>query len=102
MVNTFLGAEEQTRQSIAIYLAAINWLKEHECKHYFGAPLEVWLKFIPSTGPDTFVPVTNIVCRAAHLTDTVRFNRVLEEAVTIVVPLNNFAGLYVCYVLAVT
>ena len=43
--------------------------------------------------PETYVPVVNIICRCAYLVEQVKFNRILEEEVTIVVPVYNFFGL---------
>ena len=78
---------------VTVHLAAVNWLDVHPCKDWFGTPVEVWQKPIRHCQSDTFVPVTDIVCRCAHTTKKVRFNRILEEEITAVVPLNHFCGL---------
>ena len=78
---------------VAVYLAAVNWLDVHPYKDWFGAPVEVWQKPIRHPQPDTFVPITNILCRCAYVTKKVRFNRVMEEEITAVIPINHFTGL---------
>ena len=92
IVEVFLKMNGIQRQQ-NVYLASINWLSEHEYRHWFRPPVEVWRVFCPSVGPSCFIPITNILCRCAHLTDSVRFSSILEENVTIVVPLNRFEGL---------
>ena len=92
-VNIIVQASNETQKQQVVYLASINWLSEHEHKHWFGTPVEVWRKFLPCVGPNTFVLVTNIFCRCAHLTEKTVFNQMLEEVVTIVVPLNHFSRL---------
>lgn len=82
-----------TRTQKKVYLALINWLSEHEHRHWFCHPTEVWRVFSPSLGPSCFIPMSNILCRGAHLTEKIQFSRALEENVTIVVPLNPFHGL---------
>ena len=82
-----------TNRAVAVYVAAINWLDKHPYKHWFGAPVEVWQKTIHHSMPHTFVPVTDIVCRCAHVSHKVRFSRELEEDITAVVPINYYAGL---------
>ena len=76
-----------------IYLAAINWLEEHPNKDYFSSPIEVWRKFIPCSTPEDFIPVSCIVCRCAYIEDMIKFNSVLQETVTVVVPIHYFYGL---------
>ena len=78
---------------INIYLAAITWLKDHPNKTWFNPPIEVWRKFTQCHHPDTFVTVSRIVCRCAHVTEEVEFTNGYKETVTIVVPLNNYYGL---------
>lgn len=86
------GTDDRT---VELCFCALDWLLEHPEKHWFHSPVEVWQKLhiLPNAKPNTFIPVSNIVCRCAYLIDVVRFSRVLEEVVTIVVPLNNFSGL---------
>jgi len=92
VVDVFLRTNDiQTQQKV--YLASIHWLSEHEHRQWFSHPVEVWRVFSPCVGSSCFIPVSNIVCRCAHLTETIQFNRILEENVTIVVPLNHFGGL---------
>ena len=93
MVNVILQVNDGMHKQQLVYLVSINWLKEHEHKHWFGNPVEVWQRFTPPAGPDDFIPMTNLLCRCAHLTNAVKFNDIMEESVTIVVPLNHFAGL---------
>ena len=71
---------------ITVYLATINWLDVHPYKDWFGAPVEVWQKPICCLQSNTFLPLTDILCRCAYITKKVRFNRVMEEEITAVVP----------------
>ena len=91
VVDAFLkinGIQKQQK----IYLALINWLSEHEKRHWFPRPVEVWRVFSPCVGL-CFIPVSNILCRCAHLTEVIQFDRVMTESVTITVPLNHFDDL---------
>ena len=94
-VNTILKFPDDVGEKgvVDIYLAAINWLHEHPKKSWFIPPVEVWRKFCPCVQSDSFIPVTNIVCKCAYLVDTIKFSQILEDTVTIVVPVYNFAGL---------
>ena len=92
VVDVFLNVDG-TRTQKKVYLAFINWLSEHEYRYWFSHPIEVWRIFSPSLGPSCFIPVSNILCRCAHLTEKIQFSGALEENVTIVVPLNPFHGL---------
>lgn len=76
-----------------LYLVAINWLEEHPQKNWFHPPIEVWRNFLPCSLTESFIPVSNITCRCAYIENMIKFNRVLEEIVTVVVPLHNFYGL---------
>ena len=83
VVDAFLkinGIQKQQK----IYLALINWLSEHEKRHWFPRPVEVWRVFSPCAG-SYFIPVS----RCAHLTEVIQFDRVMTESVTITVPLNH-------------
>ena len=90
VVDAFLKISGIQRKQ-KIYLALINWLSEHEHTHWFPRPVEVWRVFSPCVG-SCFIPVSNILCRCAHLTEMIQFNRVMKENVTITVPLNHFDG----------
>lgn len=97
-VNKFIMAsvillENGQQKQESVFLASIDWLIQHEHKAWFGDnSIQVWRKFIPSMGYN-FIPVTNILCRCAYVNDSVKFNQIHEETVTIVILLNNFAGL---------
>ena len=78
---------------INIYMAAISWLKDHPNKTWFNPPIEIWRRFSECRYPDTFVTISRIICRCAHLTEQVEFSNGYKETVTIVVPLNNYYGL---------
>ena len=81
-------------QNINIYMSAVSWLKDHPNRNWFGQPIEVWRKFSEGRYPDTFVSVSNIVCRCAHLTEDIEFHYGYKETVTTVIPLHNYFGLY--------
>ena len=92
-VSTLLSIENnKCTKTISVTLACINWMLPHEHKNWYGAPVEVWRVFQSSRFPDAYIPITDILCRCAHVTETVNFNEVLDT-VTIVVPINNFSGL---------
>lgn len=75
-----------------IFLACIDWLEEHDKKSWFGYPV-VWQKYLTSESVYC-IPMSNVLCRCAYINDDVTFNdRTYKETVTIVIPLNNFAGL---------
>ena len=93
MVNIILQLSDRMQKQQVLYLVGVNWLKEHEHRHWFADPVEVWQKFTPPRRPEDFIPIKNLLRRCAHLTNTMKFNHVLEETVTIVVPLNQFAAL---------
>jgi hypothetical protein len=97
MTHKFMKVTVFLKQSIdervEFYLAALDWLLEHPEKNWFHPPIEIWRRFLPNMHPNAFILVSNILCRCAYLIDTIRFSPALEEAVTIVVPLNNFSGL---------
>ena len=87
------NSEPSRNRSVTVFVAAINWLDEHPCKHWFGAPVEVWQKVSHHSMPHIFVPVPDIVCRCAFVSNKVKFNEELEEDITAVVPINHFSGL---------
>ena len=92
-VNTLLSTDnDSSSKSVAVTLAGINWMLPHENKNWYGAPVEVWRVYQPSIFPDAYIPISNMLCRCAYVTETVMINEVLDT-VTIVVPINNFAGL---------
>ena len=66
----------------------------HEHKNWYGTPVEVWRVYHdqPSRFLDTYIPISNMLCRCAYVAETVMINEVLDT-VTIVVPINNFTGL---------
>lgn len=80
-------------KSCDLYLAAINWLEEHPEKHWFNPPIEVWRPFLPCPFTESFIPVPHLVCRCAYTENVIKFNRILEETVTVVIPIHNFYGL---------
>lgn len=94
MVDVILQVSNNIQKQQIVFLASIDWLSEHEQKHWFGTytPVEVWQNFLADLAPNTFILITNMLCRCAYLTDKIRFN-VAEDPVTIVVPLHQFAGL---------
>lgn len=73
-----------------IYLVAINWLEEHPEKSWFDPPIEVWSRYLPCSVPESYIPVSHVV---AYLEDTIEFNHLFEEIVTVVIPIHNFYGL---------
>ena len=89
---TALLKEETNSRAVNVTLACINWLQPHQHKDWYGAPVEVWRVFNPSPHTDAYIPITNVLCRCAYVTETVTFGHV-EETVTIVIPTNNFSGL---------
>ena len=93
-VSVLLQTSENTEpMSCNIFLACIDWLLEHCEKNFFGLPVEVWCKytFRPGERAHSFIPVVCIKCRCAYL-DHIIIPQ-LREQVTIVIPINNFAGL---------
>ena len=61
-------------------------------KSYFGSAY-VWTLMLQSSRfPDAYIPITDVLCRCAHVTETVNFNAVFDT-VTIIVPINHFCGL---------
>ena len=91
-VSVVLKTDGNTERQENIFLASIDWLIEHENRLWFGDYVEVCEEYLPSIRPD-FIPVSNILCRCAHLTDKVKFHQQYEETVTMVIPLNHFPGL---------
>lgn len=87
------NSEPSKSKTVTIFVAAVNWLDEHPYKDWFGAPVEVWQKVSHHSVPHTFVPVADIVCRCAFVSNKVKFNEELEEDITAVVPINHFSGL---------
>lgn len=90
-VTAMLQVESNTKL-VEITLASVNWLLPHQYRYWFGVPIEVWQVYNLRHYPDAYVPVTNLLCRCAHITEKVTFGCV-EDTVTIIVPINNFAGL---------
>ena len=82
-----------SNKTVAVFIAAINWLDEHPYRDWFGAPVQVWQKVTHHSMPHTFVLVTDIVCRCAYVSHKVTFSNELEEEITAVVPINHFSGL---------
>ena len=81
---------------INIYMAAISWLKDHPWFNH-----QIWRRFSECRYPDTFVTVSRIVCRCAHLTEEIEFSNKYKETMTIVVPL-SFAFIIISMIANVT
>ena len=77
---------------VTVHLTAVNWLDVHPAKIGLVHPWKCGNNQFVIGKPDTFVPVTDIVCRCAHITKKVRFNRTLKEEKTAIVPLSCFCG----------
>ena len=77
---------------VEVTLANVNWLLPHQHKDWFGAPVEVWRVYNPCCYSDAYIPVTSLLCRCAYIIANVTFGTI-EDTVTIVVPINSFAGL---------
>jgi hypothetical protein len=92
IASVILKMDDSTERQESLFLASIDWLMEHENRAWFGNHVEVWERYLPSIRPD-FIPISNIICRCAHLTNLVEFNQQYGETVTTVIPLNNFSGL---------
>lgn len=91
-INIILNFPNEGDQGRHIFLCGLNWLQEHPHKNWFHHPVEVWRKanLQNSILPSSFIPISSIACRCAHITNMVRFSRELEEIVTIVIPINTF------------
>lgn len=83
---------ENSTKLIDVTMAGVSWLLPHQHKEWFGLPIEVWRVLNPSNHPDAYVPVTSLLCRCAYVTEKVTFG-VIEDLVTIAVPINDFSGL---------
>ena len=70
----------------------VNWLLPHLHRDWFGELIEVWRVYNSCQYPDPYIPVTNLLCRCTNITETVTFGRV-QDTVTIIIPIDNFAGL---------
>ena len=93
-VNIILKLPNQDIETVSVYLSGLNKLQEHPENNWFHSPVEVWRKIdLLNLQPNTFIPVSSIVCRCAYIFELIRFNRILEDTVTVVVPLSNFWGL---------
>lgn len=66
VILRFNGVQTQEK----VYLAIIHWLSEYEHRQWFCHPVEVWHVLSPCVGSSCFIPVSNILCRCAHLTET--------------------------------
>ena len=73
------------RVSTWLIRVANNFMKRN-----YGA-FYVWRIFNPSSYPDAYIPILNGLCRCAYVMETLIFGRV-DDTVTVVVPINNFAG----------
>ena len=83
---------EGNTKLVEVTLANVNWLLPHQHKDWFGAPVDVWWVYNPCRYSDAYIPVTSLLCRCAYIIGNVTFGTV-EDTVTIVVPINSFAGL---------
>ena len=65
-VNTLLSIDNDSPSKIvAVTLAGFNWMLPHEHKNWYGAPVEVWRLYQPCRFPDTYIPISNMLCRCA-------------------------------------
>ena len=84
-------------KTFQVTLAGVNWLTNHEHKHWYayGSPVEVWEVYDASNlTAECFIPVINILCRCAHIRKKVTFSSSVQETVTVIVPLDHFAGIH--------
>lgn len=89
-VSVILQQDEHIHR---LYLANVDWLLEHEYKNFFGYPAEVWCKYTPNYNTFCFIPVVSIQSRCAFVVHSIKFNRLLDEEVTVVIPLDHYCGL---------
>ena len=73
-------------ETITLWLAAVNYFHEHNCKVWFGYPTEVWATV---TSVDMYyLPLTNLANEVAYTSMNVDFGRIIGiDKVLLVVPL---------------
>lgn len=87
LIHHFLKVDIIFRESPrSIWFVAVNYFFEHQCRVWFGLPVEVWSTV---TSQDiTYIPLTCIKSRVAYSKQDVNFGRVIgTEKVLIVSPL---------------
>ena len=69
-----------------VWMAAVSWFMNHQCKVWFGSPCQVWSS--ATTHPSySFVLIEDIVSRVLYTKSNVNFGRFIgSETVVVVVP----------------
>lgn len=66
-----------TKQPHTVWLAAVKWFEEHQCKVWFGHPTQVWST---TDRPGQFyVPISDIKSRVVYSNHVVNFGRIIGE-----------------------
>ena len=73
---------------VAEWVAAVKWYETHQCRVWFGYPIEVWG---PMQEPGySLIPLTAIKSRVIHKKMLVNFGRIIDvHSVVVAVPLEN-------------
>lgn len=66
-INVLMKDDDQCSKHKRVFFAHILWLNRHEHKEWFGAHVEVWRKFSRVVSHDSFIPVSDILCRCAYM-----------------------------------
>lgn len=71
-----------------IWVAAVKWFMEHQCKVWFGCPTQIWSS---ACYPGyVFIPISDIKSRVVYSHHTVNFGKIIgEEKVYNITPLEH-------------
>ena len=65
----------KVKQNVCIWFAAVSFYIQHQCRVWFGSPIEVWSSTTASE--IAFIPISCIKCRVAYSRRQVDFGKVL-------------------------
>ena len=72
----------------SFWFATVSLVQSHNCKLWFGKPVEVWS--CVTFSEHVFIPISHIKSRLAHTSTTINFGRIIgQDHVLVVVPLVN-------------
>ena len=83
---------ERSKTTEIKYVAAIKFFAQHECKVWFGHPVEVWSKCFEPGSRVQFIPISNIKCRVVYTDITWNFGRYYgSQTVRVIIPIEHLS-----------
>lgn len=72
-----------------LWVAAVKVFMDHQCKVWYGNPVQVWCT-VPTTPGLRYIPVSAIISRVVYIKAKVDFGSIIgEDTVYVITPLHS-------------